>query len=686
MPLEFDGVNGIVKNTTSDGDVTIKGNDDGSEISAVIFDMSTAGKATFNNDIALGDNQKAVFGASEDLQIFHDGSNSYIKDEGTGDLKITSNGNAISFQKGTSETMAFFDTDAGCELYHNNTAKFITTATGATISGQVLATGGAVSAPTYAFDNDSNTGMTRPTTDTVTLVTAGSERVRIDSSGNVGIGTSSIDVITQAGGSGYRVLQLENAEGGQINLDHNDAGTGSTLGMINFNRAGETVAHIGGVTDGATDSGHIQFRTQPASGALTERMRITSAGNVGIATSNPSQTFSVAGHMDISATSRLYLDGGGNTFISEVSADTIAFTTGNSEIMRITNQGRCGFNSSSPDETFHIKSSGSPSGDVGLILEGSAADANCSILFHNSSGTERGRILYDTDDNNLQVKVNAAEKLRITSGGFLKAITSGSFVASAQFHEFTNSSGSQQTVFFRHSDANHPYGLQMEFSAAAPDNNTHWFYLASDSSAVRFRVMSDGDVQDHDNAYGSISDERIKQDIRDSNSQWDDIKAVRVRNFKKKDDVRQYGDNAWEQIGVVAQELEAVSPKLIRQGDPTSSDILSDSSFGTLWTAEDIETQEILWTADDPETKDVLWTEDDELPEDVEVGDVKEQATKSVGDVKEEATKSVGDVKEVKEQVKSVNYSVLYMKAIKALQEAQTRIETLETKVAALEG
>ena len=47
--------------------------------------------------------------------------------------------------------------------------------------------------------------------------------------------------------------------------------------------------------------------------------------------------------------------------------------------------------------------------------------------------------------------------------------------------------------------------------------------------------------------------------------------------------------------------------------------------------------------------------------------------------------KKIGDVKEIKEQVKSVSYSVLYMKAIKALQEAMAKIETLETKVKALE-
>jgi len=53
MPLEFDGVNGIIKNTTSDGDVTIKGNDGGSEISALVFDMSAEGAATFNSTVAL---------------------------------------------------------------------------------------------------------------------------------------------------------------------------------------------------------------------------------------------------------------------------------------------------------------------------------------------------------------------------------------------------------------------------------------------------------------------------------------------------------------------------------------------------------------------------------------------------------------------------------------------------------
>jgi hypothetical protein len=209
-----------------------------------------------------------------------------------------------------------------------------------------------------------------------------------------------------------------------------------------------------------------------------------------------------------------------------------------------------------------------------------------------------------------------------------------------------------------------PYGLRVNYTDG-PDNSDNQFFEADDENATRFRVLADGDVKNHDNSYGSLSDERIKQDIRDSNSQWDDIKAVKVRNFKKKDDVRQYGDKAWEQIGVIAQELETVSPKLIRKHNPNSCDIISSSEFGTLYTSDDAETQDaVLYAADDQEVID---------------GD------KNVGDIKTRSTKKIGDVKEIKEQVKSVNYSILYMKAIKALQEAMAKIETLETKVKALE-
>ena len=190
------------------------------------------------------------------------------------------------------------------------------------------------------------------------------------------------------------------------------------------------------------------------------------------------------------------------------------------------------------------------------------------------------------------------------------------------------------------SSSSAPYGIGIDYLNASPDNNDYWFINGADSTTSRFRVTSQGDVLNHDNSYGSISDERIKQDIVDSSSQWDDIKALKIRNYKMKDDVRQYGDKAWQQIGVIAQELEAAGmDKLINENPPTPADVASNSAFGT------------------------LYEDGDDIPRQYKVGDVKEAKT----------------------TVKSVKYSVLYMKAIKALQEAMAKIETLETKVKALE-
>ena len=125
-------------------------------------------------------------------------------------------------------------------------------------------------------------------------------------------------------------------------------------------------------------------------------------------------------------------------------------------------------------------------------------------------------------------------------------------------------------------------------------------------------IEANGDFLSATNSYGSLSDERFKQDIVDSGSQWDDIKAMRIRKYRRKNMVATEGDNAPVEIGVIAQELES-------------------SDMGGL-----VKTN----------------PKDDEN----------------------------------KEEFKTVKYTVLYMKAVKALQEAMARIETLEAKVTALES
>ena len=151
-------------------------------------------------------------------------------------------------------------------------------------------------------------------------------------------------------------------------------------------------------------------------------------------------------------------------------------------------------------------------------------------------------------------------------------------------------------------------GIEINTLNVATDSSGGHYLKCNDSVTTRCVIDLNGNLRNHDNSYGAISDQRAKQDIVDAASQWDDIKAIQVRKYKKIDDVTAYGDASPVEIGVIAQELEA-------------------SGMGGL--------------VDTPENPD---------------------------------------------EMKSVKYSILYMKAVKALQEAMTRIETLEAKVTALEG
>ena len=112
----------------------------------------TAGVSTFAADVLVGsaatvglakslsmsDGAFINFGTADDMQIYHDGSHSYIKDRGTGDLKLT--GSVVAIE-GTGETLAKFTDDGAAELYYNNSKKIETIGTGITVTGGVNASG-----------------------------------------------------------------------------------------------------------------------------------------------------------------------------------------------------------------------------------------------------------------------------------------------------------------------------------------------------------------------------------------------------------------------------------------------------------------------------------------------------------------------------------------------------------------
>src|SRR5210317_1515641 len=72
------------------------------------------------NGVDFNDNVKARFGTGNDLEIFHDGSNSYVRDASTGNLKLTSNGTAVQIEKFDGENIAVFRTDGSVDLYYDD--------------------------------------------------------------------------------------------------------------------------------------------------------------------------------------------------------------------------------------------------------------------------------------------------------------------------------------------------------------------------------------------------------------------------------------------------------------------------------------------------------------------------------------------------------------------------------------
>ena len=92
-----------------------------------------------DNALEFGDNARLKFGTSGDLQLYHDGSNSYLFDAGSGDLRIA--GNDVHIVNGGFGSMAKFINGGASELYHNTSKKFETTSSGVTVTGNIVVSG-----------------------------------------------------------------------------------------------------------------------------------------------------------------------------------------------------------------------------------------------------------------------------------------------------------------------------------------------------------------------------------------------------------------------------------------------------------------------------------------------------------------------------------------------------------------
>ena len=142
--------------------------------------------ASNGNDIIFADNDKAIFGAGSDLQVYHSGSHSFIEDTGTGNLYLATNGTSVRITKGpqNTENMAAFNPDGSAVLYYDNAAKIATTATGVSITGTAVATTSIASITgSTTLDFAANQNFILTLTGSITLANPTTEQDRVGQSG-----------------------------------------------------------------------------------------------------------------------------------------------------------------------------------------------------------------------------------------------------------------------------------------------------------------------------------------------------------------------------------------------------------------------------------------------------------------------------------------------------------------------
>jgi len=284
---------------------------------------------------------------------------------------------------------------------------------------------------------------------------------------------------------------------------------------------------------------------------------------------------------------------------------------------------------------LHIKTGDSGASSVltsadELVIEGSA-DSGMTILsgasnvgqfrFGDSGNSNIGGISYSHADNKMNFITGGTGRMTVLSDG---NIAIGQSSASQNARMTIANSENTPCLNVEGTNASQTSKVFKVYSARNTSNGTYDLANFDNGSGTRCLIRDSGNINNTNNSYGQISDERIKTDITDAKSQWNDIKAVKVKNFKLK------SDTSITQIGVIAQELESAGMNgLVDEAKPQKEDIAYHSDFGSI-------------------DENGIFTEG--------------------------------------QKVKSVKYSVLYMKSIKALQEAMQRIEQLETRLEALEN
>ena len=365
-------------------------------------------------------------------------------------------------------------------------------------TGQVVFNAGAVGTPIITTTGDTNTGIFFPAADTIAFTEGGVESMRIDSSGNVGIGTSSpsqkLDVSLAQNNS--TLVNVTNTNSGASSRTGFSANSDTVQTNLYATASGYTAvsawqgAGVLSVGSGSTNGLILNCEGQPIKFSIsrTEAMRIDTAGNVGIGTSSPAYDLQVS---------------------KTVAAGNV--------ISNINNP------SSTGAARLYLGNDFSANAAYFQVF-GSSHAVKPSVI--NIGGNANYPLVFDT---------NGTERMRITSGG--------------------------NVLVGKTTDNDTTLGVRITGGIVnSASNADFWNAYSTTASAYRFYVTNAGTVTATSTTISAISDQRLKENVRDLDTGLDAIMSVKPRRFDWKEGK---GLDKKDDVGFIAQEFETVFPNSV---------------------------------------------------------------------------------------------------------------------------